>query len=93
MMTRYDVGPLGPVLKPFLASASVSAVEIMPPTWMSDSPNATAAIPRDTDLKRVLPESARARGRAIAADPEQARAFLQRAGIIDGIGQLTRNYR
>ena len=56
-------------------------------------PKTSVSVPKDADLGRVIPESARERGRAIAADPERARAFLQRAGIIDDSGQLTRNYR
>ena len=93
MMTRCDIGLPGQILKPLLAPASVSAVVLMPCAGMGDSPKAATAMPRDNDPKRVLPESARARGRAMAADPDQARAFLQRAGIIDDSGQLTRNYR
>jgi hypothetical protein len=48
---------------------------------------------RDKDLKRVLPESARQRGRLIASDKVLAIEFLKRAGILGEDGRLTEHYR
>lgn len=82
--------PLDHILRPLLARAAIAPVATPVATRLSELPPAR---PRDADPKRVLPEAARERMRVIAADPREARAFLQRAGIIDDAGELTEQYR
>lgn len=42
---------------------------------------------------RVLDDSVLTRANTIAKDPKEAKAFLQKAGIITKSGKLTANYR